>query len=115
MDDSLERIDEWITDVSGTNWVWFVKRLAGNDTALTGSHQGGPYLPKFAAFGLFPSVAKSVQPRRVPGSPARTSSSLLVDGSIEGRVHEALDHGSAHPARQGDEQVEMFIMLGLRY
>ena len=36
-----------------------MKRLAGNDTLLTGAHQAGPYVPKKIVFDLFPSLAKS--------------------------------------------------------
>lgn len=49
-------IHDWFESVSGKGWLWFVKRLSGNDTLLNGSHQAGAYLPKPAAFRLFPSV-----------------------------------------------------------
>ena len=52
-------IEDWIQDTTGKNWSWYVKRLAGNDTLLTGGHQAGPYLPRQVIFDLFPSVAKA--------------------------------------------------------
>lgn len=50
------RIEAWLESVSGTEWVWYAKTLAGNDTLATGAHQAGPYIPKPAAFKLFPSL-----------------------------------------------------------
>jgi len=47
----------WMRNVSGPDWRWAVKRLRGNDTLLTESHQGGPYLSRAIVFDLFPSIA----------------------------------------------------------
>lgn len=47
----------WMHEVSEADWHWVVKRLRGNDTLLTGSHQGGPYLSRAIVFDLFPSIA----------------------------------------------------------
>jgi len=47
---------DWIDEVSGTNWVWFLKRLSANDTLANGTHQAGPYIPKDFLFTVFPSL-----------------------------------------------------------
>ena len=52
-------LEEWIHEVSGPGWVWYVKRLSGNDTLLTGGHQAGPYIPKQVVFDVFRSLEKS--------------------------------------------------------
>lgn len=49
-------IEDWIQDTTGNGWIWYVKRLAGNDTLLSGGHQAGPYIPRQVIFDLFPSV-----------------------------------------------------------
>jgi len=36
--------------------VWYVKRLAANDTLATESHQAGPYVPKEILFGVLPAL-----------------------------------------------------------
>jgi hypothetical protein len=36
--------------------VWYLKRLAANDTLASGSHQAGPYFPKELLFNVFPSL-----------------------------------------------------------
>lgn len=43
-------------ECSSTEFVWYVKRLSGNDTLATGSHQAGPYIPKSFLFTVLPSI-----------------------------------------------------------
>jgi hypothetical protein len=47
---------DWLGEVSGGDFVWYVKRLSGNDTLATGGHQAGPYIPKEFLFRIFPSL-----------------------------------------------------------
>lgn len=56
----------WLASVSGADWHWFLKILAGNDTLLNKSHQAGLYIPKPVVFDLFPEIAASddVNPRQ---------------------------------------------------
>lgn len=49
-------LSDWIDEVSGSGWVWFIKRLSANDTLANGSHQAGPYIPKDFLFTVFPSL-----------------------------------------------------------
>jgi hypothetical protein len=51
----------WLASVSGPQWRWFLKILAGNDTLLNKSHQAGLYIPKPVIFDLFPAVAASAE------------------------------------------------------
>lgn len=62
----MDYLLEWFSSVSGPDWRWYAKILAGNDTLLTKAHQAGLYVPKPVIFDLFPSVAKSseVNPRQ---------------------------------------------------
>lgn len=49
-------LPDWIEEQSGTNAVWFVKRLSANDTGASGGHQAGPYIPKGFILDVFPSM-----------------------------------------------------------
>jgi hypothetical protein len=50
----LDDIADWMEEHSHV--VWYVKRLAANDTLASGAHQAGPYIPKDFLFGIFPSL-----------------------------------------------------------
>lgn len=47
-------LTDWLDEHSSPEFVWYVKRLSGNDTLANGSHQFGPYIPKDFLFGIFP-------------------------------------------------------------
>jgi hypothetical protein len=49
-------LSDWMDEATGPDFVWYVKRLSGNDTLATGSHQAGPYIPKEFLFSIFPSL-----------------------------------------------------------
>ena len=52
----MSDIETWIDNHLGDEWNWYIKRLSGNDTQLTGGHQAGPYIPKKLIFALFPTL-----------------------------------------------------------
>lgn len=54
--------EDWAESVTGPDWTWWVKRLAGNDTLLTDAHQAGPYVPKPVFFRVFPAIEVSDRP-----------------------------------------------------
>jgi hypothetical protein len=72
---------EWLTESSRQESVWYVKRLAANDTLATGSHQGGPYFPKELLFDLFPEL--------------NDTSRLDPDVQIDAYIDSHADHRSA--------------------
>ena len=47
-------MSDWVVEVSSSDFIWYVKRLSGNDTLANGSHQAGPYIPKDFLFDVFP-------------------------------------------------------------
>lgn len=49
-------IGEWLNEISGDEYVWFIKRLSANDTLANNTHQAGPYIPKDFLFKVFPSL-----------------------------------------------------------
>jgi hypothetical protein len=49
-------LSSWLEEQAEENCVWLVKRLSANDTGLTGSHQGGPYLPKRHILKIIPAI-----------------------------------------------------------
>ena len=51
-----DQLADWLADCSRPGGHWYVKRLSGNDTQATGSHQAGPYVPKNIAFRVFPEL-----------------------------------------------------------
>jgi len=53
---SLADLTDWIDENTGPHIVWYVKRLAANDTLASGGHQAGPYIPKEFLFDVFPSL-----------------------------------------------------------
>lgn len=58
---------DWLAQFSGPDYVWFVKRLSGNDTLATKAHQAGPYIPKEFLFEVFPDLhrPKTKNPDRI--------------------------------------------------
>ena len=52
----LTDLTDWLTQFSGPDYIWFVKRLSGNDTLATKAHQAGPYIPKEFLFEVFPDL-----------------------------------------------------------
>src|SRR5580700_1087011 len=49
-------LTDWLDQFSGPEFVWFVKRLSGNDTLATEAHQAGPYIPKEFLFEVLPDL-----------------------------------------------------------
>lgn len=49
-------LQDWISEYARAGCLWFAKRLSGNDTGLTGSHQDGPLVARSALFAAFPSL-----------------------------------------------------------
>ena len=55
------QLADWIQDYEQQGGDWFVKRLSRNDTQATGGHQAGPYIPRDAAFQIFPDLNRPRQ------------------------------------------------------
>jgi type II restriction enzyme len=51
-------ITRFLEEIDRQGLVWFVKRLSGNDTGLTGGHQSGLYIPRDFALLLSPEVCR---------------------------------------------------------
>ena len=49
-------VAEWMEEYGAPEFVWYVKRLSGNDTLANGSHQAGPYIPRDFLFEVFPAL-----------------------------------------------------------
>ena len=54
----IRDISEWMNEVGSDDFVWYVKRLSGNDTLANGTHQAGPYISKEFLFRIFPSLKR---------------------------------------------------------
>lgn len=75
---------DWIELHAGDGWVWYAKRLSGNDTQATAAHQAGPYIPKSVYFKLFPRVTASRE--RNP----RASLPVTIDSHEQHRTVQAI-------------------------
>ncbi len=51
-------LTDWLDEHGGPGFVWYVKRLSGNDTLANQSHQAGPYIPRDFLFRIFPALAQ---------------------------------------------------------
>jgi hypothetical protein len=51
-------LTDWLEQFSRPEFIWFVKRLSGNDTLATQAHQAGPYIPKEFLFSVLPALNK---------------------------------------------------------
>jgi hypothetical protein len=47
-------LTDWLAEFSKEGTVWYLKRLAANDTLATNANQAGPYVPKDLLFEVFP-------------------------------------------------------------
>lgn len=55
---ALADLTDWLDENTGEHIIWYVKRLAANDTQASGAHQAGPYIPKKFLFCVFPSLER---------------------------------------------------------
>lgn len=53
---ALIDLTDWMDEHTGPQYLWYVKRLSGNDTLANGSHQAGPYIPREVLFDVFLSL-----------------------------------------------------------
>lgn len=56
---ALADLSDWMDDHTGPGFVWYVKRLSGNDTNANGAHQAGPYIARDFLFRMFPSIDRT--------------------------------------------------------
>lgn len=76
------RLYRWLESVFDDGGRVYLKRLSGNDTQLTGSHQAGPYFPKKIIFDLFPSLTRSDEGNPRTSIPMRFISDAVPDGTV---------------------------------
>ena len=53
---ALIDFSSWLAEFAKPGAEWYIKRLSGNDTLATGSHQAGPYVPRRILLGLLPMI-----------------------------------------------------------
>lgn len=54
----MMELGDWLSEYSGPNYTWYVKRLSGNDTLANKTHQAGPYIPKELLFEVLPGLGR---------------------------------------------------------
>lgn len=55
----ISDLAEFLEEVSGTQWIWYAKYLAPNDTRATGSHQVGPLIANSLFEVAFPRLLQT--------------------------------------------------------
>ena len=71
---------DWLDEVSGPEWIWFVKILSANDTyAKANVHQGGPYVAKEVLRVVFPLLSKRANTKSNPDLPMPTTIGIGSD------------------------------------
>jgi hypothetical protein len=58
---AISDLTDWMDEFGRPGFVWYAKRLSGNDTLANGSHQAGPYIPKDLLFEIIPSLNRPDQ------------------------------------------------------
>lgn len=53
---AIADLTDWMDEFGRPGFIWYAKRLSGNDTLANGSHQAGPYIPKDFLFEIIPSL-----------------------------------------------------------
>lgn len=56
---SITDLSSWLDDFTGPSFIWYAKRLSGNDTLANGSNQAGPYIHRSFLFEVFPTINRS--------------------------------------------------------
>lgn len=96
-------VRDWLEAVSGPRWLWYIKRLAANDTLATGAHQAGFYVPKEVVRKAFPVVSTKAGTDENPDS----RFALSIDSHAERREARLVwynnrivsEHGTRNEAR----------------
>jgi hypothetical protein len=66
-DADVRELADWLTEVSGPEWLWYAKYLSANDTyAKKNVHQGGPHLGKALFAEAFPLLSARAQQEQNP-------------------------------------------------
>lgn len=55
---ALGDLTDWMDTFGRPGFLWYAKRLSGNDTLANQSHQAGPYIPKDILFEVLPSLKR---------------------------------------------------------
>ncbi len=89
----MELFQSWIADKNSSEWLIYVKRLSGNDTGITGSHQVGVFLPKEVVSSVLPSLTTTSIKNPEMYISARVSSQGFPEQSIRGVYYNNKFHG----------------------
>lgn len=55
---ALGDLSDWMDEFGRPGYIWYAKRLSGNDTLANKAHQAGPYLPKELLFEIAPETKR---------------------------------------------------------
>jgi len=80
--DKVGALSAWLDEYLNSSWRVVAKRLAGNDTLATGSHQAGPNIPKPITFTVCPSLRTSDEPNPYVSFPAAVDSHSIPERPV---------------------------------
>lgn len=80
----MEVFRSWVASKDSSEWLIYVKRLSGNDTGITGSHQAGVFLPKEVVSGALPSLMTITEKNPEVYITARLSSQNFPEQKVRG-------------------------------
>lgn len=55
---AIADLSDWMDEFGRPGYVWYAKRLSGNDTLANKAHQAGPYMPKELLFEIAPETRR---------------------------------------------------------
>ncbi|MEZ0003196.1 type II restriction endonuclease [Sinorhizobium fredii] len=53
---AIADLSDWMDEFGRPGFIWYAKRLSGNDTLANKAHQAGPYMPKELLFEIAPET-----------------------------------------------------------
>lgn len=99
----MNDLNEWLEEVSGDEYIWYVKRLSGNDTLANKTHQAGPYIPKSFIFTIFPVLHDSNRTNPDTTFNLRIDSHKNLEKSIISREIRAIWYNNKYRGGTRDE------------
>jgi hypothetical protein len=55
---AIADLSDWMDEFGRPGYIWYAKRLSGNDTLANKAHQAGPYMPKELLFEIAPQTKR---------------------------------------------------------
>ena len=94
---ALTDLVDWMDDFTGSQFIWYIKRLSGNDTLANKSHQAGPYIPRKFLLDIFPHL------NQPDAENPRITFDLYIDSHMDSRPVTAIWYNNKLKGRTRNE------------